>query len=280
MIYNPRTVEDNILSLLQKGSIGTAELLTKVQANRPGSTKQALYQALRKLKKEEVVVMRSKQVSLSHIWINKMTHYFKEAGRAYGETTEPSEDFLKLRDGEKVSYTFQSPEITDIFWGHAFSILSGLTRKDIPICIYNPHEWFMVARVESEKHLFQTIKENGKQLLVLVGNSDPIDILVRSEFDGNLLQYHTEKGMYAIKEGSYVNIFGDFIIEAVLDDRTNAKIDAFYKNTSEITLETKEQLKQIVTEKGKTKLTISRNPRKADKLRRIFRRYFLIKKQP
>jgi hypothetical protein len=138
-------------------------LLKQIQAERAGTTKQALYQILRKLKVDEVVIMRSKQVSLSHIWINKMADYFISAQRAYTAHETPSEDFLGLADGEKISYTFKSPAHTDMFWGHAFGILAEVTGGE-PLYIYNPHEWFILAREESEKNLFNELKEKKKQI--------------------------------------------------------------------------------------------------------------------
>ena len=67
MIYSPKTIEEHILSQLQVGALGTVQLLAKIEEVRAGTTKQAFYQALRKLKEEEVVIVRSKRVSLSHL---------------------------------------------------------------------------------------------------------------------------------------------------------------------------------------------------------------------
>lgn len=275
MLYKPKTIEDHILSLLKGGSLGTTDLLSQIKEVRPTTTKQALYQTLRKLKKEEVVVLRSKLVSLSHIWINKMSEYFSGAQGSYGSSTEPSEDFLKLEDGEKISYTFKSPEHTDMFWGHAFGILSNRVSKSI--FIYNPHEWFIVAREESEKHLFQEIVKKDKELNVLVGNRDDIDKEQGIWFSENNIQYFATVDKIFDKRNYYLNIFDDFIIEAWLDEKTTQEIDKFYKEENTLNESSKQRLISVISNKGKNKLTISRNARRSAKLKNIFKKYFLIK---
>ncbi len=277
MIYKPKTIEDYILSLLQKGSLGTGELLKQIQAERAGTTKQALYQILRKLKVDEVVIMRSKQVSLSHIWINKMADYFTSAQRAYTAHEKPSEDFLSLGDGEKISYTFKSPAHTDMFWGHAFGILAEVTGGE-PLYIYNPHEWFILAREESEKTLFNELKEKKKQIYMLIGHNDTMDISSKKEFENEFTQYYASEKKLFPKENYYLNIFGDYVIEAWIDENVASKIDSFYKETKVFDEIAEKKIKSIVEQKGKNKLSILRNKRKAEKLKNLFKKYFHIKK--
>ncbi len=277
MIYNPKTIEEYILFFLQKGSLGTIELLQKIQGKREGTTKQALYKILQKLKEEEVVVVRSKYVSLSHLWINRMAEYFATAQRLYTTHGEPSEDFLQLEDGDKIVYTFKNPNSTDMFWGHAFGILSEVTGTE-SIYLYNPHEWFMLARYESEKKLFDAVKQKGKQLFMLTGNKNELDLFVSKEFDGVLLQYHTLQNKLFPKDNYYLNIFGDFLIEVCLDEKTSNAIDRFYKTHTIFNEKSKEALKEIIERRGKNKFVISRNARKAEKLKKVFGKYFFVKK--
>lgn len=278
VIYNPKTIEDYILSYLQKGSFNTSELLEKIKTIRPKTTKQGFYQSLRKLKKDEVVVIYSKRVSLSHIWINTMSEYFATAKRLHTLAGVPSEDFLQLEDGDKISYTFKSPTIADMFWGHAFGVLASRTQQDEPVYIYNPHEWFMIARHKSEKIVFNEIISSGKQLFVLIGNNDPLDKYIANEFDGIMSQYYMCTEKLFEKENYYLNIFDDFTIEAYLDEKTTSLVNQLYKETTVFTEDIREQLKQIVNHQGKTKLTISRNKRKAQKFKTVFKKYFYIKK--
>lgn len=277
MIYEPKMLEEYILNYLQKGSSGTIELLEKIKVMRPKTTKQGFYQALRKLKREEVVVVYAKRATLSHIWINKMADYFRTAESMYASTSSPSDDFLKLADGDKISYTFKNPDLTDQFWGHAFGILNNATSEYEPLYMYDPHEWFFLARHASERVLFDEVLDRGKDIYMIVGGKTPLDKYTSKEFDNKKSFYYMTEEKLFPKSNYYVNIFGDFLIEAWLDQKTEQAINEFYKTTHEWNPEAEVTLKEIIKTRGTNKLVISRNARKAEKIKRIFKKYFVIK---
>lgn len=220
--------------------------------------------------------MRSKQVSLSHIWINKMAEYFATAERYYGNEMQ-GEDFLQMEDGDRISYTFKNPVQTDMFWGHAFGILTDATKVSEPAYLYNPHEWFMLIRHESERHLFDEVKNKGKQLFLISGNRDPLDVWIQKEFDDDLSQYYANDQLLFGKNNYYLNIFDDYLIEVWLDQTTSDEIDRFYKETKEFDDNAQTRIKKIFEKRGKNRLVISKNRRKAEKLKKVFGKYFLIK---
>lgn len=277
-ILKPQSIEEHIISLLQKDSHSAPELLASIQLKRPRTTKQALYAALRKLRSAEIVVIHKMRVSLSSIWVTKMAEFFTLSKHFYTKTVTTDEGFLNLEDGDRVTYSFKNPNVTDIFWGHAFDILAEITPTSEPIYIYNPHEWFMLARAESEKPLFKKITNTGKQILVLAGATTFLDKMLIKEFDGTFAQYHPTNELLFDKRNYYLNIFDDFIIEARLDEATAKKIDDFYNKTTVWNSESETQLKKIIASEGKNKLSISRNKKRADTLKKMFKSYFYIKK--
>jgi hypothetical protein len=269
-LINPTTVEEAIIATLAGKAASGAQLLESARGIKKTLTKQALYVVLRRLIAEEVVVKHGTQFSLSNVWLGKMADFFARAQERYGVRTE-GVDFLNLQDGDKISYAFKSPHEADRFWGHAFDVLADITKE--PVYIYNPHEWFILARQESELHLFNTLKDQSRQLWLLVGNSDPIDAYAKRFFDGAYLQYHTlEKPLFE-RGNYYLNIFGSYIIEASIDPETAKKVDELYKKT-QVFDESIIPALQVLVAKGKTKLTISKNTRKAVKLKKLFVPYF------
>ena len=276
-ILKPQSVEEHIISLLQKESHSGPELLLAIQKHRLGTTKQALYAALRKLRSVEIVVTHKMRISLSSIWVTKMAEFFALAKHFYTKTTTTDEGFLNLEDGDRVTYSFKNPNVADIFWGHAFDILAEITPITEPIYLYNPHDWFILARPETEKDLFNRISGLGKQLLLLAGGATHLDKIISKEFDGTISQYHPTAELLFDKRNYYLNIFDDFIIEAHLDESTAKKIDDFYNTTTEWNPAAEAVLKKIIAHEGKNKLTISRNRKKSDKLKKMFKSYFYIK---
>ncbi len=278
-ILKPQSIEEHIISLLQKESHSGPELLASIQTKRPGTTKQALYAALRKLRSAEIVVVHKMRISLSSIWVTKMAEFFTLAKHFYTKTTATDEGFLNLEDGDRVTYSFKNPNVTDIFWAHAVDILSEITPTSKPYYLYDPHEWFMLVR-ESEAPLLKRIAATGRQVFILAGGTTFLDKKIIKEFEGTNAQYHPTNELLFDKRNYYLNIFDDFIIEVHLDEATAKKIDDFYNTTTEWNSDTEAILKKIIANEGKNKLTISRNRKKADKLKKMFKSYFYIKQIP
>ncbi len=277
-LVNPENIEEQIIKLLQKKSLSGMDLLVAIEKVRPKTTKQAVYSILRKLKKDEIVVTHGKMVSLSSLWIARMGDFFTTARHYYTNSAVGDEGFFNLSAGERVSYTFHNPSTTDIFWGHAFAVLAEMTPTTEPIYIWNPHEWFFLVRGTSEKMIFDTITATGKQILLACANKDPLDKYVAKEFDGKNSQYHMTDQYLFEKKNYYINVFGDFVIEVWLDETTSDAIDVFYKKTPEWDDSAQKEITDIATKKGKTKMTISNNPKKAQKIRKGLEKYFWVRK--
>lgn len=270
---SPKTVEEIILQKLSVRALSAESLLLEAQVFKSGFTKQALYQTLRKLMDREIVVKHGKKFSLSQPWILKMNDFFSIAQKQYGIGEQGGNDFLSLSDEDKISYSFKSPAEADRFWGHAFNILGG-TLQNEPLYIYNPHEWFFFARKESEKFLFTELQKNKQQVWLLCGGTTALDKYTAKYFDGSVLQYHmiTKTELFEARN-YYLNIFGDYLIEARIDEKTAEKVDALYDETKVWSEEVERKVATLVTQ-GKTTITISRNKKKSDKFKKLFTPYF------
>jgi hypothetical protein len=271
-----KTIEDIIIGLLQRGPINTLELIKLVREKRPKTTKQGIYLALRNLAKEEIAVLHNKQASLNIRWIKRMRHFFAITEQSYIEDDSGKGNFISLKVGEKVEYSFADSATTDLFWWDALYILSELYTGDEPIYIYNPHEWFLIARKESEVEAIKEITKKHR-LLLTAGNRTPLDKSVSKYFDGNKGQYYMSEKSLFVKSNYYFNIVGDFIIEVWLDKQIAAKIDEVYSSKLRED-DAKTELIKIINGKGRSKLRISRNAKKAEKLKLLTRKYFYIPK--
>lgn len=268
----PQTIEELTIRELSHKALTGEVLLSTCQKLKPGFTKQALYQLLRKLIDREIVVKHGKQFSLSQVWILKMNDFFALAQKQYGIGERGGNDFLSLSDGDKISYSFKSPAEADKFWGHAFNILAtGLQHE--PLYIYNPHEWFFFARKESEEFLFKDLQNKNKQIWLLCGGTTALDKYTAKHFDGKILQYHMASEEIFEARNYYLNIFGGYIIEARIDEKTAEKVDRLYNETNVWSESIEQKIAGLVSE-GKTQITISRNKKKSEKLKKLFTPYF------
>ncbi len=275
MFSKDQKIEDLIIEALVSGPQETASLLEAINAKRAGTTKQAVYKALRHLRSDEVIIQTRGEVALSSLWLKKLATFTEQARLNYSMNDQPSLDFLALKNGEKIVYWFKSFEATDIFWGHAFDILIDKTPKSTPVCIYNPQEWFLLARPETETFLFNRFKTIDRKLFLIAGNRDALDIEAQKYFDGEITNYYASPKSLFEKNNYNVNIFNDYLIEVWLDPKISELIDQFYKKTTLLTDVAKNDLLDIIKRKGRNKLVIYRNERKAQKVRNMFKKVFI-----
>lgn len=270
-----KTIEEYIIKILVKDSLSTVLLLSEINKI-ISCTKQGFYKALRNLKEEEVVVIHAKKVSLSYVWIKKQSDFYNSAIYKLTNKKTFNENFLLLEKGDSVTYKFNNASVADAFWIHTLSILNQQIDKNEPMCIYNPHEWFLLARNESEKSLFKSIKEMKRKLVVLVDNKMPLDNSVRKYFDFKASFYYIAEKRIFKKNNYYLNIIGDYCIEVWIDKKTSNLIDDFYKQNDELTEQSKEILLNIIKTRGKNKFVISKDSKRSSKFKKIFKKFFLF----
>ncbi len=209
-----------------------------------------------------------------------MHDFFTVAKYTYEGSTannnQSTESFLNLEDGDRIVYEFKSPTTTDIFWGHAFNILLGVMKKDDPVLIYGPHQWFILARNEPESEIIRQAESQKHPWYVYVPNTTALDKHAKVFFKSPSSYYM--QNLHYLKENFYVNVFSDFIVEVTLDEKTHSAIEQFYKTYTIWDKTAESELKYIISHmKGRNKLTISRSTKKADKYRNIFKKYFIFK---
>ncbi len=272
-----KSVEDEVLKVLQQGTLLATEIIKKVALLRVSTTKQAVYRVLRKLKKEEKVAIHGKSVSLNIQWIKAMEEFFSLAQfHYYGSAGTDS--FLNIKGRDKITYSFRNLNLLDVFGIHALHIIGLVLEKKIPLFAYNPHEWFFWARHEAEEVFVDTMQKDERQLFLVSSHSDPLDLELRKHYQGDLLQYHIVESPLFPKDNYYFCIFGDYLMEVYFDEKIINELDLFYKETKVWNESAKLALQKIVLKSSKNKLVLSRNLRKITRFKKMLSPYFFIKR--
>ncbi len=279
ILTTPTSIEDHIVSLLRDGPIGTVELISHIRKYLPKATKQAVYAALRKLKGQEVVVVHNKQASLSIQWLRKLELFVNIAEERSFDAESRSNGILALTNGDRIEYHFKNAHLMDSFWWHASALLLETQSAQEPVYIYHTHEWFLHARRNTELGFIRYIKDNRRTLFLAVSRNTPLDKLAAKDFDGTTAQYY----MYSVspfpKNNYYLNVFNDYIFEVWLDKSMSSELDALYRNTKTITPEILEQIKSLTSKPGKSRMIISRNTKRAEKLKKLLGKHFFVPKE-
>ncbi|MES3006101.1 MAG: hypothetical protein V4664_04105 [Patescibacteria group bacterium] len=268
------SIEAQIISLLKGGSLSAISLIEKIQSVRLNTPKQSVYLAIRKLKAKEIVVLHKKMVSLHQVWISKMRDFFAEAGAATSDSKEISPS--RLQEKEYITYKFNSLQSLDMFWGHTFTLLMGTLTAGNSVFLYNPHQWFLIARKQSELNIIKDAKRRGVLWVQLIAGKKLLDVEVKKHFDGKQAKCHL-LGEDVFDKSYYVNCFGDFLIEVWLDNKAVIEIENIYSNYKVINDEVVRLLQNIIEKKGFAhKMKISKNISKTVKIKSLFKKYFLI----
>lgn len=275
-LLKPHNLEDQIIKLLIEGEAKTSSLLEKIRITRLQTTKQGFYAALRKLKRDDVLLTYKGKASLSRAWLQEMASLLEKASAAY-KTKQALSDVLGLEDKENLTYAFSNIKNLDIFWGYAQNIIMHNTPNSEPIYAYDPHYWLYVARIDSEKKLLKEITNNGRQFLMTVGNSYPLDKAIKTDFNSNYLQYNFNKLFEG--ENYYCTVIDDYVTEVWLDSSTCSDIHELYMTEQELKPITTEALKLFLDRRGKNKIKISRNRTRATKLKKKMGKDFYVIRQ-
>ncbi len=275
-MVDAQSIEDLVINALKEGTKTTSELIQNITLIRANSTKQGVYRVLRKLKKEEKIVIHGKSVSLNIQWLKSMGEFFSLAEFHYSGSTG-TDSFLNIKGRDKVVYSFKNLNLLDAFGIHALHMMGMVTEKHTPLFAYNPHEWFFWARREAEQMFVEAMHKDERQLFLVSSHSDPLDIELRKHYQGDLLQYHiVEKPLFP--KGSYYFVgIGDYLMEVYFDEKIVEELDLFYKTTKTWNEEARLALQKIVLKSSKNKLVISRNKRKIERYKKMLSPYFFIK---
>jgi hypothetical protein len=278
ILCGKKNISGLVVTLIHQGPMTSLGLIEEIRKVKKSITKQAVYSALRELQAEEIVILHKGIVSLHTDWIKKLHEFALEAERGYFKTVLIPGYFTNLAEGEKVEYHFKAPAILDSAWGHILITLNEIIPVEYSFYAYNPHYWFMFARPESENYFLEQYRKKGRFFYLTVGSSAKIDKILPGGYDNELIQYKAISQPLSKKNNYYLNVINDFVVEVLLDKDTSIKIDRFYGHYSKLTKSNIEEFRSIINTKGRNRITISRNIKKAEKWKKKLKKDFYIPK--
>ncbi len=203
-----------------------------------------------------------------------MKNLFDEA---YIKSSDAKEDnALLLQEKEYINYKFNSLVSLQIFWEHLYQLFLKNSRNHMALC-YHPHEWFLISRTESELNLLEESEKRKIFLYELVAGKKSLDLEIKKYYDGEISQIDfIGKNIYP--HNYYIECFGDHVIEVWLDERAAEEIEKIYSKYQVINDEVIDLFKNIIKEEGHHhKMKISKNHKKALKVKNLLNKYFFIK---
>lgn len=261
-----RHLSERIIQALISGPLPRVTLREKVLAGTV-YTPQAFYKACAQLRKEEVITLHKNEVSLSIVWIRKELARATTIAETYQIPAYRS-SFGGLKDTQKLVYKFKNLAELDLFWTHAVLLVAQDLPQNTPILSLFPHFWFDVLRPVSMDVWFEL---TGKRNI-------HINILTHADSkEKRWTPYVPQKNMENLfkvnplkqSETTYINIVGDMIFDARVDQSSIADLRAAAGGGPV-------NINELTSRSGVFKLTIERNHAKTAMIRKKCQKYFTI----
>lgn len=264
-------LEERIVLKLLDGPVKSAVLVSEIHMQ--GDSRQGIYKALRKLKRAEVVLGHKKILSLNMAWLQKVARFSQIAQHTYSGDEINTGSVSNLAVGEKAVYSFKNLKFTDAFWNHTLYILLQIVPDTEDWYAYDPHMWFFLARTQEEYALLEQITASRNYLLT-VGSDSPMDIETIKYIKENPKAQFAFLSEEIFPKNYYLNILGDYLIEVSLGTSQTEKLEEWYKNNQDPETASIQKLNEIIEADSRVRLTVSRNPKKAERIRKRLRRLF------
>lgn len=272
-------LEDQILRFLEKGPQRTTaiieELVPLCQV-----TRQGIYKALRKLRREETVTVHKKIVSLSLVWLDQELTRLLQVASLY-QSPGRGNFFLALRPGEHITFRFRTLQELDLFWTQAFlQIIPSLQKKE-PVYSVIPHDWFSYARPATDTAWVKAVERGLHPQRMVLTHPTLLDKKV-FEYRHRLKRQPMEtcfgKNPYRQDERDYYNLAGPWILQARLDEGIVHSLNSWIRRqkTLPLSLEVKKEMEAILSLPGKHRLKISHAPKQSAKLQKKVEKYFVF----
>jgi nucleoside 2-deoxyribosyltransferase len=228
-----------------------------------------IYKILDKLKKEEVVTKAEKKYIVSEQWRLKVIE----------KLSKKDNDFIKLEEGEKLDFKFNSLANLDHYWKN---IAISIDRENIdhPVFFLSAHPiWMFIdeSRKNSEKEYYESFNERKINLYQSIQNDEFFDKEFKKEFSSEYIKINTGEKTDN-RNTNHIAIFGDYITTTVLSKKIADEIDNLYKEEKDLNI-FKEKFLKIEIENKNARLIVERNKNKAKMLRKKLSKNFYIPKE-
>ncbi|MCA9352990.1 hypothetical protein KC901_02305 [Patescibacteria group bacterium] len=262
-----------IIELLFSGPKSGKQILNFINSKKPMATEQGIYKSLRQLKAMKIVTRYKGFYELHQEWVTKLSKATKNVTHkdAYVEKS-----FSNLKPGERISYIVSSAQEADSLWSHMLGVLvENLPNKE-PVFTYVPHDWFVLASLESEKWQINKILQSGHTYLATTGNNTELDIYTRKINKKLGIQINNQEKPLFEKQEYYLNIFGTILIEVYIDKQTAQEIHVFFNKHRFYTKDAGIELERIIKKRSRIRIVVSNNPKKSALLKKKLSKNFAL----
>jgi hypothetical protein len=265
MFSTDTSIRDHVITLLSQGP-STKSSLRETITLEGGYTEQGFYKALAQLREEEIVTIHDEHVSLTFFWIQNEFDRISQIANIYQAPVYQTY-FGSLQVGDRITYRFKTLRELEVFWVHAILVTVRGAPNHVHLISLTPHDWYQRLRPDINKW-WKTVTTDHPHWAILTHATT--EEMKKTQYpDVRLFERMAGVNPLHQKESLYINIVGDLIFEAKLDEKLVPEIQKFMQDDT-VTPES------VLNIPGKFSLNIARNPKKCLRIQNKVKKYFTV----
>lgn len=272
LLEKGQKIEDMIVEALAVVPNVSAKELTKhISQTVKEVSLQAVYQELRKLERAGVVMRHKKRYSLGLHWVLELASF---VDTLYDRYTQPDViGILPSEDEPTKTWKFHSIASAVPFWTHM--VLCMAQDSEERVCYeYVDHVWFHLVSSAVENQFVKAMNNLGLTHFLAVGGDTFLDKLYANEIEPEKLTLTFGKRPLTSDSDNYISCVGSYILKIKPSKTTLPVINNFFASTVKSEDLKAGAVSDFVKQRCSIKMTLENNPKKAEKIKRAFRRYF------
>lgn len=267
-------LEEQVVAALARNPSSTAEqLASAVEAGSRSYSIQAIYQELRKLERNGLVVRKAKRYSLRLLWLVELSEFARDAYAAYANSDAILAELPE--EGRKQSWVlYDLRSLLNLWTDLTFRLLPTLPEEERVLYEYVEHVWFHTANPVNEAHFWKAMKRmNAKYVLISRGGTsldrdyEPLVKRVDS-------RYSFGRSDFPARPNQYLSVLGDYLMDVKLSKALNDNIRSHYEKSSSSESQLRQEILVFAAQRGRCTLTVTRDPVRAARERRKFELFF------
>ncbi len=183
-------------------------------------------------------------------------------------------DLSKMQPGGKITVEAHGLIAIDELWSSAFVSLENATNGRHPLFLYNPHNWTILLRSETDKIHAEGLRLKRRPVFLSIGSRTDLDReTIKMAVQGDI---RCSLGS-VIKGPHYVAVLDDYLFVVKLSKMGTAFIDQIFRENPSINKAASEI--ERIASKVTGKIIIERSRARSDEFKRKVSREFYIPKQ-
>jgi len=268
--------------LAERPGLTVLELLTACRKRGITSSQSGLYKELKKLIDAGIVFKVGTSFRLHMNWVLELLNLSQTVKTHY---LEGSPFIPELpHEGAKVKWKLTNLyRLNDLFTNVVLTLVRQSSSK--LHLSWNPHPWFHLLQSQQEVLFFRALRSFSVRMYKIVGSATPLDRWSEQFWDPEMVVWSYAPSPFHSQRGSYFSVVDDFIVTVELNARTVRRLDTLYGgasdpapkrggDTSVAQLLDPRVITLLFDERAPATLTLSRQAKKAQQIRRQYADYF------